>query len=173
MSLARPLVLLGMMGSGKTTLASALAEDLGVLPHSLDAAVVATAGKEISAIFASDGEEAFRDLESQVLAKALAAGEPQVIDCGGGVVDRKANRELLAASDSLRCYLDLPLAELIARTGADPSRPMLQGDDYRKQIELLHQRRDGLYREVATHVATIAQGEGVAQTKARIMAMLA
>src|SRR3954469_21824342 len=87
--------LIGYRGSGKSTVAAALAKQLGWPWMDADAELERRAGKTIKQIFAEQGELAFRDLESAVLADLVKPGR-QIIALGGGVVLRDANRRLLA-----------------------------------------------------------------------------
>lgn len=115
--------LYGPPASGKTTLGQRLATALGVMFVDLDAAIVAAAGRSIPEIFASDGEAAFRDLESATLAKVI--GEADVISLGGGTLLRDENRELCEANGTVIC-LDAPSEEELARriNAAQGSRPL-------------------------------------------------
>lgn len=150
----RSLVLLGMMGAGKTTVAGLLAQRAACPLHSLDLRVAALAGKSITAIFADDGEDRFRVLESQALAWALQ-DEAGVIDTGGGVAQSAANRELLAASATDRCYLSASPAVLRERVTTAGDRPMLQGGDLAGRLAGLLAERDANYRAVATVVVEV------------------
>ena len=88
-------VLVGPMGAGKTTVAELLGAAWGVPVRDTDADVVATTGREISDIFVEDGEDHFRDLEAEAVARALAEHDG-VLALGGGAVLRVGTRELLA-----------------------------------------------------------------------------
>ena len=143
--------LVGLRGSGKTTVGRRLAELLGLPFADQDALVEERAGKPISRIFAEDGEEAFRRLEGEVL-EELAAGGPVVVATGGGVVLRSENRRLLRRG--LTVYLQAPPELLARRISADPSTgsrrpPLTDRGDPAGEMHLLHEQRDGLYREVA------------------------
>lgn len=94
------LVLIGLRGTGKTSVAAILAERLGWNWFDADALVEQRAGKSIKQIFADAGETAFRDLETQVV-RELAAGERAVLALGGGAVVREANRAALAGRGKL------------------------------------------------------------------------
>ena len=174
MTLERPLVLVGMMVSGKSSVAEFLGREHGLRLMPLDGRIVARAGKEIADIFEADGEEAFRDLEAAALAEAVGAGaEPAVVDTGGGVVDRPANRRALTGSDTDRCFLDVAADVLADRLGDPSSRPMLAGGDPAARLREIAARRGPLYREVATYVVEVGRGEGVAETARRVLGGLA
>ncbi|MEX2102279.1 MAG: shikimate kinase, partial [Actinomycetota bacterium] len=99
--------LVGMPGSGKSVVGAELAGRLGVPFVDLDHEIEREAGKPITAIFADEGEPAFRALEAQVLTKA-AADDPSVVACGGGVVIEPANRVTLRATGHV-VFLDVPI----------------------------------------------------------------
>ena len=88
------IALIGMMGSGKSSVGAALAERLGWRFVDTDAAIVATTGRAIFEIFATDGEDAFRELETSAVRDAVA-GEHAIIATGGGAILRARNREIL------------------------------------------------------------------------------
>src|SRR5690606_16458490 len=91
------IVLVGFMGTGKSTVAKLLSERLGIDRIDLDEAIVAEAGCTIAELFAAQGEEAFRELESRVLESVLASGKPAVLATGGGAVLRERNRQAMLA----------------------------------------------------------------------------
>src|SRR5262245_66283601 len=93
--------LIGYRGSGKTTVAAEMSAQLGWPWHDADAELERRAGKTIKQIFAEQGEPAFRDLESTVLADLLI-GDRQIAALGGGVVLREENRRLLASHGKTR-----------------------------------------------------------------------
>ena len=172
MKLVRPLFLLGMMGSGKSTLSRALATQYGWSRVALDEMIIAAAGKDIPTIFAQDGEDTFRDHEAQALAAVLGMSEATVIDTGGGVIDWQSNRDLLTASTSDRCYLNVAVPVLLARIDDTSSRPMLRGEDPASSLRHLAERRDRLYRDVATIVVDVNINQTVAETTAAIIARM-
>ena len=142
-------VLVGLMGVGKTTIGQRLSVRLGWQFVDADAAVEARAGTSVRELFARDGEDAFRDVEATVLRELLASEEPTVIAAGGGVVVRPDNRERLRADDALVVYLHAEPAFLASRVAKKEHRPLLDGGDPREVLQRLADDRDPWYREVA------------------------
>ncbi len=130
-------VLVGLMGSGKTTVGRRLARRLDRPFADADEVAVERAGCSISEVFATQGEAAFRVLESEVLAELLD-GEPSVVAAGGGVVVVEANRERLRRPEVTVVWLDGSPSFLASRAEAKASRPLLTaGDDPRAVLERL------------------------------------
>jgi shikimate kinase len=115
------LVLIGLRGTGKTTVAQLLSQRLGWPWFDADAEIESRAGKSIAAIFADDGEAAFRDLESQVVAD-LAARANAVLALGGGAVMREENRRAIAVQGSIVWLVASP-ETLLRRVDADRATP--------------------------------------------------
>lgn len=142
-----PLALIGMPGSGKSAIGKAAAKRLSLSYADCDQAIERRAGCSIAAYFASHGEQAFRDLESDMLA-VLVEADRSVIATGGGVVLRPANRELLRART--RCvYLRASSELLWRRLKNDRRRPLLQTADPETRLREMHAERAPLYEEVA------------------------
>jgi shikimate kinase len=139
--------LIGFMGAGKTTVSKQVAVDLGRPWIDLDAEIEAAAGRSVREIFEDAGEEAFRDLESARLA-ALAAIDPSIVACGGGVVVRDRNRAMLKDL-GLVIYLRVSSGETLARVGADGTRPLLSGPGGALAATRLLEARESLYTAVA------------------------
>ena len=147
---ARHVVLVGPMGSGKSTLGRLLATRLGLGFVDVDARIEADAGRDIPAIFAAEGEAGFRTREARALAQALD-GDAAVIATGGGAVLAAANRAAMRATGTV-VYLQVDPAIQRARLAGDTGRPLLQGDDPAARLAALQATREPLYREVAHHL---------------------
>lgn len=139
------IVLVGPMGSGKSTVGGLLAERLGVPYRDTDADIVAAQGREISDIFVDEGEPYFRELERQAVRAALAE-HPGVLALGGGAILDGSTRELLAGLPVV--YLSLDVEEAVRRVGLNQARPLLAVNPRRQWRELMDARRH-LYTEVA------------------------
>ncbi|HET6355019.1 shikimate kinase [Streptomyces sp.] len=139
------IVLVGPMGSGKSTVGELLAERLGVPYRDTDADIVAAQGREISDIFVDEGEPYFRELERQAVRAALAE-HPGVLALGGGAILDDSTRELLAGLPVV--YLSLDVEEAVRRVGLNQARPLLAVNPRRQWRELMDARRH-LYTEVA------------------------
>jgi shikimate kinase len=145
--MTRPVcVLVGAMGSGKTSTGTALALALGVQFRDTDADIEATAGKPVAEIFVDDGEAHFRTLERQAVAAALASCDG-VLALGGGAILAEDNRAALAGHTVV--YLSVGLADAVRRVGLGTGRPLLAINPRATLKYLLDQRRP-LYEQVAT-----------------------
>ncbi|AOT57944.1 MULTISPECIES: shikimate kinase [Streptomyces] len=138
-------VLVGPMGSGKSTVGTLLAERLGVPYRDTDADIVAAEGREISDIFIEDGEPRFRELERAAVRAALAE-HTGVLALGGGAVLDDGTRARLAGLPVV--YLSMDVEEAVRRVGLGAARPLLAVNPRRQWRELMEARRH-LYTEVA------------------------
>lgn len=152
----RNIILIGFMGTGKTTVGQALASDLEWTFVDTDQEIVRLAGKPIPQIFAEHGEAHFRDLESQVVQRIMA-DEQQVVSTGGGAVLRSENREAML-SGGLVVALTADAETIIARVSGDANRPLLAGDATSK-VRKLMQEREGAYD--FAHVSIDTSGKDV------------
>ncbi|MEN9286292.1 MAG: hypothetical protein RIS39_284 [Actinomycetota bacterium] len=145
--MSKPIVLVGMMGSGKTTVGKRLAKKLSVEFVDTDDLVVAQAGKSVRDIFGDNGEVEFRRLESLAVREALARNGA-VIAAAGGTVLSAENRTLM--SEQARCvvWLDADLSTLVQRTARGAHRPLLDAQPEERLTALDAQRRS-LYESVA------------------------
>lgn len=136
----RNIVLIGLSGCGKSTFAPILAEALHMDCIDMDAEIVKEAGVPISEIFASKGEKAFRDMESEV-AKRCAAMDGVIISTGGGVILRPENMEALSET-GLVVFLDRSPDDIVGEDLSD--RPLVAADQ--QKIYRLYAERIDLYR---------------------------
>jgi shikimate kinase len=146
------LVLIGMMGSGKSSAAEGVAAARSMAWCDLDAEIERRAGRSVREIFATDGEAGFRDLERAVLAEALASATPTVIAAGGGIVVTPESRLLLRGTACV--YLRANASTLLRRLEDAEDRPLLDGDRVAIVNGLL-ETRSPLYDEVATAVVDV------------------
>lgn len=147
MGLSRHVFLVGFMGSGKSTVGRMVAGSLGVRFVDLDAVIESAAGEPIPQIFSNQGEEAFRDLESEAL-ESLEGEEPSVVACGGGVVLRDSNRGVLKRLGTV-VYLKVTAGEAVARIGDRRTRPLLAGPGGTLAATTLLAARETVYASVA------------------------
>ncbi len=143
----KPIVLVGMMGAGKSTVGRRLAARLNLQFVDSDHELEQRCGASIATIFDLEGEEGFRKRESEVLASILNL-ESVVLGTGGGVVIAEHNRELITARGNV-VYLRAQLADLWHRTRRDKRRPLLQSPDPKQRLAQLLQSRIGFYESVA------------------------
>ncbi|MGQ0549420.1 MAG: 3-dehydroquinate synthase [Armatimonadota bacterium] len=144
MSALRAVLLIGLMGSGKSQVGSALARRLGWRFVDTDAEIVARDGRPISAIFRESGEAHFRAIEEEVVRDASRRAQT-VIATGGGAILSSANRRRMKRAGPL-VYLKAPIDILLDRLGEDAGRPLL-GDNPRAALERLQSEREALYED--------------------------
>ncbi|MGH3637508.1 MAG: shikimate kinase [Mycobacterium sp.] len=139
-------VLVGMPGSGKSTIGRRLAKALGVPLLDTDAKIVETTGRSIADIFV-EGEAQFRRIEADVVRAALAEHDG-VVSLGGGAITTPEVRDALVGHTVI--YLEITAAEGIRRTTGGTARPLLAGGDPGERFRELMAQRVPLYRQVAT-----------------------
>jgi len=152
--------LIGMMGSGKTTLGRRLAKESKLEFVDLDREIERRTGVSVATIFEIEGEAGFRFRETQLLSE-ISHLDGFVVATGGGTVLSPANRARLFASNGV-VYLHAPANLLYARTRNDRSRPLLQVADPLGRIRQLVEQRDPLYREVADVIVEAGRDPGMA-----------
>lgn len=169
MLLENDIILIGPMGSGKSTVAHALARLLAATPVDLDAVIEKEAGKTISAIFEAEGEAGFRLREHQALQATL--GQGRVVATGGGVVLDPRNRMLLRRAQTC-IWLDAPTDVLAARLQSEAmKRPLLANENIEAKLIALDRIRRPLYEETA-HIRIDTQAAAPDQIAVKIEAAL-
>lgn len=158
------IVLIGMMGTGKSTVGSLLAAETGLTLVDLDQRIVAEAGRTIPDLFAAEGEAYFRDLESAALRRTLQE-RGIVLATGGGAVLREENR-LAMRDGGLVVALQATAEEIIARIGEDPGRPLLAGGAKERVTALLEERKDAY---AFAHLTVDTSGKSAEQVASEIL----
>lgn len=150
----RSIVLVGLMGSGKSTIGRRLAQRLGMAFADADDEIEDAAGMTITDIFAKFGEAEFREGERRVIARLLA-GKPHVLATGGGAFINEETRALIL-KDSLCIWLDADIPTLVERTARRSHRPLLKGRDAGKVLRDLAAVRNPIYAEAHIRVSSAA-----------------
>lgn len=150
MTLAEHVVLVGMMGVGKSTVGRLLAETWSCPFDDTDKLIEAECGRTVAELFADQGESGFRSVEHAVLERVLVRDEMQVVSCGGGVVTVAENRMMLAERATV-VWLTASIEVLALRVGDGSTRPLLRDDPEATLRSLVEARADD-YEQVADHV---------------------
>ena len=143
--MCKPILLIGMMGCGKSTIGRLLSQRMKRPLIDLDEEIVRAAGRSIPEIFAAEGDAGFRVHETAALGRALDAGAA-VIATGGGIVTREENIRMMREK-GIVVWLCRPLEDMIADVRQD-TRPNLAGDK-EERMRTLYARREALYRRAA------------------------
>jgi shikimate kinase len=148
------------MGCGKTTFGKWLSDRQQMNFIDTDEMIEKIEGRSINEIFAANGEEYFRDLETQMLKLLLGTPKSEyrlnkstVISVGGGLPVREENRELLHKLGRV-IFLDTSVDELVRRLSGDNTRPLLKGEDLRAKIENLMEKRLDIYDDTADYIVS-------------------
>jgi shikimate kinase len=152
----RPIVIVGFMGTGKTTVGRLVAERLGRRFVDLDVAIEAGAGRPIADIFRAEGEPAFRRLETEALGRALGDAR-SVLATGGGAACREPNLGMMLERGCVVALSATP-EEILKRTGRASGRPLLDGaaDPLAQARELLA-AREPFYARAHVRVNTVGK----------------
>lgn len=148
----RPVVLVGMMGVGKSTVGRKLAQALDLSFVDADDEIVAAAAMPIADIFDEFGEAYFRDGERRVIARLLESG-PAVIATGGGAYVQDETRALIAER-GIAVWLDSDVDTLVERVSRNDKRPLLRGGDTRAIVTRMKAERDPAYSQAPLHVSS-------------------
>lgn len=160
-------VLVGFMGTGKTTIGAALSKELGISQIDLDEFIVKREGCSIPELFAEKGEAYFRDAESTYLEELLAEG-PHIVTTGGGVVLRQRNVQAMVTNGTV-VALSASEEELIRRLANDTGRPLLAGG-VAQRVRTLLAERAGAYDFAPIQIDTT--GKSVPQIVEEIVRQL-
>lgn len=142
------IILIGFMGSGKSSVGKLLAEKMGYDFRDTDDMIVADEGMEIQEIFNKYGEELFRNLETTLLLSVMDTLERTVLATGGGMPVRERNLNLLRVMGKI-VYLRASQESVESRLFGDNTRPILMGDDYKDRIKKLLSERTPIYERAA------------------------
>lgn len=148
----KSVVLVGMMGAGKTTLGRRLAPRLGLAFHDADAEIEKAAGMSISELFERHGAESFRDGEARVIERLLG-GPPHVLATGGGAVIRPETRALIAER-AISVWIKADVEILAQRATRRDTRPLLRDGDPKAVLSKLLDERASYYAAADIHVET-------------------
>ena len=147
-------VLIGFMGSGKTSVGLRLSYKLRMPVEDTDKLIEKRAGKSISDIFAEDGEEHFREVETQLLKDLKGRKTSRILSVGGGTPLREENRRLLKELGTV-VYLRVRPDTVFLRLQSDTTRPLLKCEDPQTRIEELLNARNGIYEECADVIVDV------------------
>ena len=162
------MILIGFMGAGKTSVGEELAGRFGKTLIDTDRMIEERAGMSISDIFAVQGEETFRRLETEVLEQLISEASGETISVGGGLPLREENRKLLKKLGTV-IYLRVRPETVLARLKGDTTRPLLQGDDVEEKVNSLLSKRGPIYEMAADRIISV-DGRSVEQIADAIMA---
>jgi len=144
----KKLILIGYMGAGKTTVGLELAKQFSIPFWDTDSDIEEKQGRSISDIFAKEGEDYFRELETEYLKELLEKEEAGILSTGGGLPLRKRNRELFKAMGKV-VYLQVSAKTVLERLKEDVNRPLLQVENREERITEMLAKRHPVYREAA------------------------
>lgn len=142
------IVLIGFMGCGKSTIGRKLANAIDYEFLDTDELIEQKTGRKISDIFASDGEEAFRQMETDLLQELSETVTGKVLATGGGMPMREENRALMRQVGTV-VFLEASIETILERLANDTTRPLATGEDREKRLRPLYEKRYPLYLEAA------------------------
>lgn len=142
------LILIGFMGCGKSTVGKKLASAFNYEFLDTDEMIEEQQGKKISDIFAEEGENAFRQMETELILQLKREAEKKVIATGGGMPMREENRKLLREVGTV-VFLEAKLETIFERLKNDTARPLAAGEDRERRLRQLYEKRYPLYQTAA------------------------
>jgi shikimate kinase len=159
------IVIIGFMGTGKTTVAQELGRKLNCLAVDLDDLITARDGRSPNEIIEQDGEDRFRQIETELLGKVLEEESARVIAAGGGAWTIAANRQLIADHGAMTVWLDAPFELCWQRIATSrEERPLARS---REMAERLYAERRPIYELASTRVS-VSEGESTAIVASKI-----
>ena len=164
------IILVGLMGAGKTSVGKVLARLLDKVFFDSDHEIERATGVRVAVIFEFEGEAGFRAREHKMIVE-LVGRENVLLATGGGAVLSAENRALIKTNGTV-IYLHAPVKSLLRRTQRDRSRPLLQVPDPAAKLNELYAQRDPLYREVA-HLVVDTGNQSVRTLAGQIVTKLA
>ncbi len=153
LKMKRNIILIGFMGSGKTSVGHRLAEQLSYRFRDTDQLLEQKSGDTISHIFSVHGEEYFRDMETNLLKELFPVIDHTVLSTGGGLPLREQNTKLLKELGFV-VFLKASKQTTLARLRGDTSRPLLQGEDLEQKVERMLEIRTPIYEKAAHKLIT-------------------
>ncbi len=164
-NLEKPLVVIGLMGAGKTSIGNMLADELGYGFVDSDDEIVKREGRSIPEIFAQSGEPHFREVERDVIQDLMRDTNPHVIGTGGGAFMNDQTRQVIKEA-GLSVFLKADLDVLVKRVGSGEGRPLLMAGNPREILQELINKRYPIYQEADLIVET--RDESPQETLARV-----
>ena len=168
-ALKKPVVLVGLMGAGKTKIGGILAKRLDLPFIDADVEIEKAAGRTVAEIFEGQGEPAFRDLERKVIARLLSC-ELKVLAPGGGAMMNEQTADLIRSS-SVSIWLRTDLDILVERTGRTNKRPLLKNGDPREILKGLMEKRHPVYE--TADITVDSEATDVEQNARKVLKALA
>ncbi len=150
-NLSKPIVMIGMMGCGKTHIGELLAKTMDRVFYDSDVVIEQMQQRSIAEIFASDGEATFRIIEKKTILEMLDQPIASVISTGGGAVTIEGMMDILK-DRAIIIWVQADIDVIWARVKDDESRPLLQNDDPKATLCRLHERRKLFYEQAHIHI---------------------
>ena len=163
-------ILIGFMGSGKTTTGEVLSRKLGIPVSDTDAMIEKRENMSVNEIFDRYGENAFRDMETELLLSLQSDPRKRILSAGGGMPVREINRKLMKKLGTV-IYLQADSQTLLERLAGDTSRPKLKGGDLFSRITSLMAQREAIYLS-ASSIRVRTDGKTPEEVAAEILSAL-